>query len=136
MAGTRPPRRRARRAARLTTVRVPGPIQPTFLRAQDFVARYFSRRRERPQRGTLSISGERYVLVRAASMSVEFFDLVSSLYQDKGPLEAGRVASNLLFDMAHAIGKADARSFHRRMDVRDPIEKLSAGPIHLSLIHI
>src|SRR5262245_24953867 len=65
-------------------------------------------------------------------MSVEFFDLATSLYQDKGPLEARRVASNLLFDMAHAIGKADARSFQRRMRLRDPIEKLSAGPIHFS----
>jgi signal transduction histidine kinase/predicted hydrocarbon binding protein len=103
-----------------------------FVKAQEFVARYFSRRLENPERGTLSISGERYVLVRAASMSVEFFDLVTSLYQDKGPAQARGVASNLLFDMAHAIGRADARSFQQRMGLSDPIEKLSAGPIHFS----
>jgi signal transduction histidine kinase len=113
-------------------VRVPEPFLPVFLRAQDYVSRYFRERHERPEHGTISIAGERYVLLRAASMSVEFFDLVTSLYQDKGREEAHRVASNLLFDIAHAIGKADAGVFQKRMGVSDPIERLSAGPIHFS----
>jgi signal transduction histidine kinase len=122
----------ARRSTSLNTVRVPEAIKPLFLKAQDYVARYFSDRVENPEEGTISISGERYILLRAASMSVEFFDLVTSLYQHKEPDEARGVASNLLFDVAHAIGKADARTFHQRMRVSDPIEKLSAGPIHFS----
>jgi signal transduction histidine kinase len=113
-------------------VRVPGPFEAPFLRAQAYVADYFRDRVENPETGTISISGERYILLRAASMSVEFFDLVTSLYQDQGPDEARGVATNLLFDMAHAIGKADARSFHSRMGVTDLIEKLSAGPVHFS----
>jgi len=125
-AGPRPPQRALR------TVSVPAPFRPAFLRAQDYVARYFQRKKENPQLGTISISGERYILLRAASMSVEFFDLVISLYQDKGPEEARSVAANLLFDLAHAIGKADAKTFHHRMRVTDPIERLSAGPIHFS----
>src|SRR5512147_808088 len=118
--------------AQLRTVSVPDPFAPIFLRAQEYVERYFHERVEDPERSIISISGERYILVRAASMSVEFFDLVMSLYQDKGLREARRVANNLLFDIAHAIGKADARSFHERMKVEDPIERLSAGPIHFS----
>jgi diguanylate cyclase (GGDEF)-like protein/PAS domain S-box-containing protein len=121
-----------RRAKPLTTVSVPSAIEPLFLKAQDYVARYFERKTEDPATGTLTISGERYILLRAASMSVEFFDLVTSLYQDHGEEEARGVANNLLFDMAHAIGKADARAFHARMGVTEPIEKLSAGPIHFS----
>jgi signal transduction histidine kinase len=126
--------RSARRLPRrvLRTVRVPKAIESVFLRAQDRVARYFSRKRADPEVGTLSISGERYILLRAASMSVEFFDLVMSLYQDKVPDEARSVAGNLLFDVAHAIGKADARAFQERLGLQDPIEKLSAGPIHFS----
>lgn len=116
----------------LSTVRVPEAIQPLFLRAQEYVARYFADRAEDPEHGTISIGGERYILLRAASMSVEFCDLVTSLYQDKGEAEARSVANNLLFDLAHAIGKADAKAFHQRMGVTDPIEKLSAGPIHFS----
>jgi diguanylate cyclase (GGDEF)-like protein/PAS domain S-box-containing protein len=117
---------------RLRTVSVPGPIEPLFLRAQDYVSRYFATKTENPEQGTISISGERYILLRAASMSIEFFELVTSLYKDKAPQEARVVASNLLFDLAHAIGKADARTFHTRMGVQAPIEKLSAGPIHFS----
>ncbi len=125
------PRPRAGGAA-LPTVKVPAPFAPVFAAAQAYVSRYFSDRQEQPEKGTISISGERYILVRAASMSVEFFDLVRSLYQDKGPEEARTVASNLLFDTAHAIGKADARAFHEKMEVKDPIERLSAGPVHFA----
>ncbi|HEY6549381.1 MAG TPA: ATP-binding protein, partial [Vicinamibacteria bacterium] len=100
--------------------------------AQSYVSRYFADRQEDPSHGSITISGERYILVRAASMSVEFFDLVRSLYDDKGPEEARSVASNLLFDTAHAIGKADARTFREKMGVVDPIERLSAGPVHFA----
>ncbi|HEY7516465.1 MAG TPA: ATP-binding protein, partial [Vicinamibacteria bacterium] len=116
----------------LRTVSVPRPFREAFLSAQDYVSRYFDRKKAEPAKGTISISGERYVLMRAASMSVEFVDLVTSLYQDKGPHEARSVANNLLFDLAHAIGKADAKAFHHRMRVADPIERLSAGPVHFS----
>ncbi len=113
-------------------MRVPQPIEAIFLRAQQQVARYFEDRKEDPETGTISIAGERYILLRAASMSVEFFDLVTSLYRDKGAEVARGVASNLLFDVAHAIGKADARAFQQRLGLEDPIEKLSAGPVHFS----
>jgi len=116
----------------LDTVSVPEAFAPVFLKAQDYVARYFASKIADPTKSTISIAGERYILVRAASMSVEFVDLVRSLYQDRGEEEARRVANNLLYDLAHAIGKADAKAFHAQMGVTDPIEKLSAGPIHFA----
>ncbi len=119
-------------ADRLTTVNVPEQFKEPFLRAQQYVARYFSDRIEQPDTATISIAGERYVLLRAASLSVEFVEMVMRLYQDKGVEEARTVANNLLFDLAHAIGKADARSFQQKMDVNDPIDNLSAGPIHFA----
>ncbi|MBI2922330.1 MAG: response regulator [Planctomycetes bacterium] len=118
--------------APLKTVDVPPALGPIFLRAQEYVARYFSDRVENPEHSLISISGERYILVRAASMSIEFHDLVLSLYRDHDPDEARSVANNLLFDLAHAIGKADAKAFGARMGVTDPIERLSAGPVHFS----
>jgi len=72
----------------LYTVDVPEPMQEPFLRAQEYVARFFRERVEDPAHSTISISGERYILVRAAAMSVEFFDLVTSLYADRGPQDA------------------------------------------------
>ena len=117
---------------RLTTVKVPEQFEAPFLRAQEYVARYFANRIEQPDTATISIAGERYVLLRAASLSVEFVELVMKLYQDKGPEQARSVADNLLFDLAHALGKADARSFQQKMAVSDPIDNLSAGPIHFA----
>jgi len=117
---------------RLTTVRVPALFEAPFLRAQDYVQRYFQDRIENPDAATISIAGERYVLLRAASLSVEFIELVMKLYQDQGEAEARSVANNLLFDLAHALGRADARAFQAKMGVTDPIERLSAGPIHFA----
>jgi diguanylate cyclase (GGDEF)-like protein/PAS domain S-box-containing protein len=117
---------------KLTTVKVPAPFEAPFLRAQDYVARYFANRIEQPDTATISIAGERYVLLRAASLSVEFVELVTKLYQDRGAEQARGVANDLLFDLAHALGKADARSFQQKMQVSDPIDNLSAGPIHFA----
>jgi two-component system cell cycle sensor histidine kinase/response regulator CckA len=46
--------------------------------------------------------------------------------------EAVAVAHALLFDVAHAMGIADARTFAERMHVTDPIARLSAGPVHFA----
>ena len=124
--------RQSAAAERLTAVKVPEQFQAPFLRAQQYVEKYFANRVEQPDTATISIAGERYVLLRAASLSVEFVELVMKLYQDKGQEEARGVANNLLFDLAHALGKADARSFQQKMGVSDPIDNLSAGPIHFA----
>ncbi|MFP3928532.1 MAG: PAS domain S-box protein [Desulfobacteraceae bacterium] len=116
----------------LSTVGVPEEMRGPFERAQDYVSRYFQQRVEDPTKGLIEIAGERYILVRAASLSKEFFDLVSSLYRDRGEPEARGITFGFLFDIAHSIGKADARSFFAKMEVSDPIEKLSAGPVHFS----
>jgi PAS domain S-box-containing protein len=116
----------------LNTVKVPKEFEPIFQRAQEFVSSYFGRRHEDPERGTIEICDERYILVRAASMSVDFFETIKNLYRNKGEKEAVSVTRNLLFEMAHAIGRTDARNFHRKMKVYDVIERLSAGPIHFA----
>ena len=116
----------------LNTVSVPEPFREIFLRAQHYVEQYFSDQASDPTHGSITIAGERYILVRAASMSVEFFEMVASLYRDKGIEAARSVAKNLLFDVAHAIGKADAKVFHARMGVTDPIERMSLGPVHFA----
>jgi len=89
-------------------------------------------RSQDPTEGTVRIFDERYLNVRAAALSVEFFDVIQQMYRDRSAAESQAVARALLFDIAHAIGMADARNFHRRMGVEDPIERLSAGPIHFA----
>ncbi len=116
----------------LKTAKVPKEIESIFEEAQEKVAHYFSEKIEDPSKGTISIFGERYILVRAASMSVDFIETVKHLYRDQGEEKSFEVARQLLFDLAHALGKTDARAFHERMDLKDPLEKLSAGPILFS----
>jgi PAS domain S-box-containing protein len=116
----------------LTAVKVPKQFEPIFLKAQEYVSKYFKEKLEEPSKGTIEIFGQRYIMIRAASMSVDFFETVKNLYKDKGDEEALNVARSLLFDIAHAIGKEDARNFHKKMKLKDPVEKLSAGPVHFS----
>jgi PAS domain S-box-containing protein len=114
----------------LKTVRVPEALEPLFEQAQSYVSRYFADQTSEPERARIEIAGQRYVLVRAGALSVEFYELVKRLYARAD--EAQSVAHGLLFDLAHAMGLSDAGTFAERMDVRDPIARLSAGPIHFA----
>jgi PAS domain S-box-containing protein len=114
------------------TVIVPEELKEEFVRAQKRVEEYFQKKKENPCKGTIEIDDQRYILIRAASMSVEFFDVVKKLYADRSDAEAVALARDLLFDVAHAIGMADAKNFHAKMNLRTPIEKLSVGPVHFA----
>jgi len=116
----------------LNTVQVPKQFELIFQKAQEYTSKYFKEKKEDPTKGTIEIFGERYILIRAASMSTDFFETIENLYKDRGKEEALNVARSLLFDIAHAIGKQDAKNFHKKMNLKDPIEKLSAGPVHFS----
>jgi two-component system cell cycle sensor histidine kinase/response regulator CckA len=116
----------------LRTVRVPQEMSAVFEAAEQLVSRYFADRALTPERGSIEVHGERYVLVRAAALSVEFFSLVRGLYGDARTQEADEFARNILFDLAHAIGKSDARSVHDKLGIADPLERLSAGPVHFA----
>ncbi len=114
----------------LNTVSVPDDLVPLFEKAQRYVQEYFSDLQLTPERGTVEVCGQRYVLVRAAALSVQFYETVRGLYREDE--EAIAVAHALLFDVAHSMGLSDAKTFAERMHVDDPIARLSAGPIHFA----
>lgn len=114
------------------TVIVPEPIQPIFDNAEEIVASYFQNIKANPSEGSIEINNERYVLMRASSLSVDFLNKIKNLYADKGEKEALLIGRKFLFDIAHVIGIEDAANFHEKMDVKDSISKLSAGPIHFA----
>ena len=113
------------------TVKVPPDMDEPFVRAEELVESYFARKREVPERGHIEIAENRYVLVRAQALSVEFYDAMTALYQGQ-QAQAFAVGKNLLFHIAHSIGIADARAFHRQLGLEDPLAKLSAGPVHFA----
>ncbi len=114
------------------SVTVPAAMQPLFDVAQETVREYFKGFKMDPTKGTIEINDQRYVLVRASAFSKGFLETIQRLYADKGESEAFAIGRNFLFDYAHVIGLHDARDFHARMHVTDPIAKLSAGPIHFA----
>jgi signal transduction histidine kinase/ActR/RegA family two-component response regulator/predicted hydrocarbon binding protein len=116
----------------LKTVKVPENIEPIFARMEPIVSSFFSSRIFKPEQGTIEIGDERYILVRGAALSIEFFALVKRLFGEGREAEANEFARNMLFDFAHAIGKSDAECFHAKMHLEDPVARLSAGPIHFA----
>ena len=116
----------------LKTVRVPPALEDTFRKAEAAVSQIFEDRVNDPSRACIEIAGERYILVRAAALSVEFFSLVEKLFGQGREDEARDFARNILFDLAHAIGRSDAKNMHERLGLDDPVARLSAGPVHFS----
>ncbi|MBP7810380.1 MAG: XylR N-terminal domain-containing protein [Bacteroidia bacterium] len=113
-------------------VKAPKPFAPIFEKAEKIVGEYFKDLKFAPSKGTIEINDERYVLVRASALSYDFLNSFKQLYSDRGEDEAINIAKNILFDIAHVIGLEDARNFHKKMKLKDPISKLSAGPIHFA----
>ena len=114
------------------TVSVPKELKPVFDIAQKTVGDYFKKLKTDPTRGTIDIDDQRYVLVRASALSYDFLTTIKNLYADRGEKNAFLIGKNFLFDIAHTIGMNDARNFHSKMGLTDPIAKLSAGPVHFA----
>jgi two-component sensor histidine kinase/predicted hydrocarbon binding protein len=114
------------------TVKVPAAIKPIFDKAQATVGDYFEKLKREPTKGSIDIDGERYILVRASALSLEFINSISHYYGDRGSEEAQQIGREMLFDIAHMLGIEDARNFHKKMGLKDPISKLSAGPVHFA----
>lgn len=116
----------------LSTVKVPEMMQPIFENAQNVVSDYFKNLKFNPEEGTIQIEDERYILVRASSLSHEFFKNFEQNFPNKTKTEVETVTKDFLFDIGHVIGLEDAKRFHFKMNLNDPISKMSAGPIHFA----
>ncbi|MEZ0371538.1 MAG: histidine kinase dimerization/phosphoacceptor domain -containing protein [Candidatus Sericytochromatia bacterium] len=114
------------------TVRVPEPFREIFARAQETVRNYFEDLRFSPAKGLIEVNNERYVLIRASALSFDFFEHIRHLYTDRDSEEAFQTGQDFLFDIGHVLGMEDAKCFHKKMNLLDPIEKLSAGPVHFA----
>ncbi|MFN5417008.1 MAG: histidine kinase dimerization/phosphoacceptor domain -containing protein [Flavobacteriia bacterium] len=114
------------------TVKVPDEMKPIFDGAQMVVEEYFKKLEFNPEEGSIKIDDERYILVRASSLSHEFFKNFEQNFPDKSKEEIFTITKDFLFDIGHVIGIQDAKKFHFKMNLNDPLSKLSAGPIHFA----
>ncbi len=114
------------------TVKVPKNVEPIFDKASEVVKKYFETFTADPSLSKIEVNGQRYVLMRAESLANDFLNNIIKLYSDRPKPEAVKIGRNLLFDFAHLIGIEDAKNFHKKMKLKDPLSKLSAGPIHFA----
>lgn len=114
------------------TVIVPPQIEEIFLNLEKIVADHFENIQRDPMSGEITIEGERYILLRSGSMSYEFIEFIKERYADRPEREAVSIGNNFLYDNAKVIGKKDALAFHKKLNLKSPVEKLSAGPVHFA----
>ena len=115
----------------LKSVNVPEQMVPLFEQAEKYVKNYFASYESNNTDGTLSIGGERYILVRAKSLRVNFEKHIGDVLGLPEDL-AQMAAENFLYMLARSLGQEDAKHFYTIQHIEDPVERLAAGPIHFN----
>lgn len=109
----------------VSTVKVPAPFEPLFEIAEKYVDALFKDFKREPQKGTIHVGGERYILVRGESLFSALFEQLEKTFGEDN-------AQEFIYNMARFIGKADSKNFAINRDLKDPGEKLSTGPVHFA----
>ena len=109
----------------LKSVRVPPHFEPPFARAESFVQTLFADFRREPDKGTLHIGGDRYVLMRAESLYASFFDALAETFGEE-------VARDFIYNTAREIGRSDSRTFSQRLGLTDGVDRLASSPVHFA----
>ncbi|MFX1564784.1 MAG: V4R domain-containing protein [Promethearchaeota archaeon] len=106
------------------SVTVPKNMLEEFIKAEDFVTKYFDTSRRLPKEGKFLIGNQRYVALPA-----EFITAMRERIAISG---SGELADLIIYEVAKSFGQLDARDYQQRMNVQDPVGMLSAGPIQFS----
>lgn len=108
-----------------TTARVPEALVPLFDQAEVYVREHFANLRREPEKGTIHVGDERYVLVRAASLTTGFLEVMRDVIGEEEALK-------FWYRVARVIGRDDARAFCAARNLTDGPSRLSTGPIHFA----
>lgn len=91
--------------------------------------KYFKEKELHISKASVEVADERFVLIRAASLSVDFYECILDLYHDKEKNEAIRTTQQLLFDVSHAIGIKDGEYFRKKLPFVNPVTVLKVGRV-------
>lgn len=109
----------------LESVRVPAPMEPLFAQAETYVSKLFETLVRRPEKGTVHVGDERYVIMRAESLFLAWFTALEQTF-------GADIAREFIYNTAREIGRADSVSFAKKLGLTDPVAKLSCGPVHFA----
>lgn len=107
------------------SVRVPPPFEPLFALAEGFVESLFSRLVRQPEKGTIHVGEDRYVLMRAESFYLSWSEALTETF-------GAEATRDLLYNTAREIGRADCAAFSKRLGVTDGVARLASGPVHFA----
>jgi son of sevenless-like protein len=106
-------------------VKCPELFAPLFAQAEQAMDSFFTGLERRPEEGDIQISGVRYLLMRTDSLAIELHEELRKTFGDAG-------ARQIRYKLARSCGIRDARMFHERLGVTDPVMKLALGPVHFA----
>lgn len=106
------------------SVTVPRNMLAEFIKAEDFVTKYFETTRHLTKEGKYLIGNQRYIALPA--------EFITKLRERIALSGSGELADLIIYEVAKSFGQLDARDYQQRMNVQDPMGMLSAGPIQFS----
>jgi predicted hydrocarbon binding protein len=109
----------------IRAARVPASFGPVFEKAERIVEGLFATVDRAPERGTIHVGSDRYVLMRGESLYLALYQALSAAF-------GGDSAREFLYSTAREIGKSDSRAFSARLDDDDGLARLASGPIHFA----
>ena len=117
---------------RTVTCTVPDKWAPPIAKLEVQVNKYFSKLKQDLDCGTIMVNNERYLLFRAKSLAVDFFNLVQTSFSFDNSEQSLEFAQNFLYDLGTAIGKSDALHFLASAGIDDPVARNNAGLVHVA----
>jgi son of sevenless-like protein len=109
----------------LTNAPLPPILRPAFTFADTLVSRRFQDLGMHPERGTVVLGGERYVLLRSESLYLSWFDALAQVLGEKATVD-------LLYNAAREMGRSDAKAFIDTYRPVNEIAKLASGLVHMA----
>jgi son of sevenless-like protein len=93
----------------LRSVRVPAAFEPPFARAEKFVEQLFADIQRAPEKGTIHVGGDRYVMIRAESLYLSWFDALSDAFGEEAAREfiykrSGLREKQMIFGGSDGVG--------------------------------
>lgn len=111
--------------SKLRSADVPEWMEESFKKAEKLVLDFFKEREEYPEKGSIEVGGTRFMMIQARALAV----YVRKSLQDILGLEG---TNRILYRLGKELGKADARTFHTKFGLEDPIDRLSVGPVYFA----
>ncbi len=111
--------------AEFKAAKVPPELVPIFMKSEEMVSNFFNKIEPHPEKGRIEVGGERYMWVKATSLAISFRNTLEEVYGEKG-------TDQIIYKFGKAVGIQEAKEFHKKFGLKDPLERLAAGPVYFS----